>query len=133
MNRGRRTKCGNRKVTIDGIEFDSVKEGRRYSELKLLQRAGQITDLQLQKEFELIPAQYETYARYGKTGKRLQDGKRCIEKSCVYKADFAYMKNGQLVVEDVKGHRDPASATYAKFVIKRKLLLWRYGVRVVEV
>ena len=133
MYRGRRNKCGNRKVTVDGIEFDSVKEGRRYSELKLLQRAGRIEELELQKEFELIPAQYETYPRYGKTGKRLQDGKRCIEKSCVYKADFAYKQDGQLIVEDVKGYRDPASAAYAKFVIKRKLMLWRYGVRIVEV
>lgn len=126
-------KYGNKKVEIDGIEFDSKKEAQRYWELKLLQRAGQISDLQLQKEFELIPAQYETYPRYGKTGKRLQDGKRCIEKSCTYKADFAYMKDGQLVVEDTKGYRDPASAGYAKFVIKRKLLLWRYGIKIIEV
>lgn len=133
MNRGRRTKLGNRKVTVDGVEFDSQKEARRYCELKLLLRAGKIEDLQLQREFELIPAQYETYARYGKTGKRLQDGKRCIEKSCTYKADFAYMKDGQLIIEDVKGYRDPASAAYAKFVIKRKLMLWRYGIKIIEV
>ena len=132
MNR-RRNKCGNRKTIVDGIQFDSIKEARRYEELKLLQRAGQITDLQLQKEFELIPAQYETFPRYGKTGKRLQDGKRCIEKSCVYKADFAYIQNGQQIVEDVKGYRDPASAAYAKFVIKRKLLLWQYGIRIKEI
>lgn len=125
-------KYGNRKVTIDGIEFDSAKEARRYSELKLLQRAGQIEQLELQKEFELIPAQYETFERYGKTGKRLQDGKRCIEKSCTYKADFVYKKDGRLVVEDVKGYRDPQSAAYAKFVIKRKLMLERYGIRIIE-
>ena len=133
MYRRQRAKLGNVKVTVDGIEFDSKKEANRYYELKLLQRAGHITDLQLQKEFELIPAQYETYARYGKTGKRLQDGKRCIEKSCVYKADFAYIKDGQQVVEDVKGYRDPASAAYAKFVIKRKLMLWQYGIKVIEI
>ena len=126
-------KYGNSKVVVDGIEFDSQKEGRRYWELKLLQRAGRISDLQLQREFELIPAQYETYPRYGKTGKRLQDGKRCIEKSCTYKADFCYMQDGKLIVEDTKGYRDPASAGYAKFVIKRKLMLWRHGIKVVEV
>lgn len=126
-------KYGNRKVVIDGIEFDSAKEGRRYSELKLLQRAGVITDLQLQREFELIPAQYETFERYGKTGKRLQDGKRCVEKSCVYKADFTYIKDGQLVVEDVKGYRDPQSAAYAKFVIKRKLMLLLHGIKIAEI
>lgn len=133
MNRARRTKCGNRKTIVDGIEFDSAKEARRYIELKLLLRAGVIEELELQKEFELIPAQYEYFPRYGKTGKRLQDGKRCIEKSCVYKADFTYKQNGQLVVEDVKGYRDPASAAYAKFVIKRKLMLWRYGIRIKEI
>lgn len=122
-------KYGNRKTVIDGIEFDSAKEGRRYCELKLLQRAGRIEDLELQKVFELIPAQYETYARYGKKGQRLQDGKRCIEKSCVYKADFAYMQNGQLIVEDTK-----SKATKTKdYIIKRKLLLWRYGIRIVEI
>ena len=128
-----RNKCGNIKVEVDGIKFDSKKEARRYSELTLLQRAGQISDLQLQREFELIPAQYETFERYGKTGKRLQDGQRCIEKSCTYKADFSYMKDGQLVVEDVKGYRDPASAGYAKFVIKRKLMLWVHGIKITEI
>lgn len=126
-------KYGNRKVVVDGIEFDSRKEAQRYWELKLLQRAGKISDLQLQREFELIPAQYETYPRYGKTGKRLQDGKRCVEKSCTYKADFCYKQDGQLIVEDTKGYRDPASAGYAKFVIKRKLMLWRHGIKVIEI
>lgn len=133
MRNSNRAKCGNKKVVYDGIEFDSKKEARRYSELKLLQRAGKISDLQLQREFELIPAQYETFARYGKKGQRLQDGKRCIEKSCAYKADFCYMQDGRLVVEDTKGYRDPSSATYAKFVIKRKLMLWRHGIRIVEI
>lgn len=127
-------KYGNRKTVVDGIQFDSAKEANRYCELKLLQRAGQITDLELQKDFELIPAQYETFERYGKNGKRLQDGKRCVEKSCTYKADFAYKtKDGRLIVEDTKGYRDPSSAGYAKFVIKRKLLLWRYGIKIVEI
>ena len=133
MNRRRGAKCGNVKVTVDGIEFDSKKEAQRYCELLLLQRAGKITELELQKEYVLIPAQYETFPRYGKTGKRLQDGKRCIEKSCVYKADFAYKQDGQQIVEDVKGYRDPASAAYAKFVIKRKLMLWIHGIKITEI
>lgn len=125
-----RKKYGNRKVVVDEIEFDSAKEARRYSELKLLQDAGQITDLQLQKEFLLIPAQYESFARYGKKGQRLEDGKRCIERSCIYKADFAYRdKDGLLVVEDTK-----SKATKTKdYIIKRKLLLWRFGIRVIEI
>ena len=126
-------KYGNKKIEVDGIAFDSKKEALRYFELKIMEQAGEITELQMQKEFELIPAQYETFERYGKTGNRLQDGTRCIEKSCVYKADFVYIKDGELVVEDVKGYRDPKSAGYAKFVIKRKLMLWKYGIRVVEI
>lgn len=126
-------KYSNKKVTVDGIEFDSKKEARRYCELQMLLQAGQIEQLELQKEFELIPAQYETFPRYGKKGQRLKDGQRCIEKACTYAADFAYIQDGQQVVEDVKGYRDPASAGYAKFVIKRKLMLWRYGIKIKEV
>ena len=122
-------KYGNKKVTQDGIFFDSKKEARRYSELKMMLRAGLISDLELQKSFELIPAQYEAVARYGKNGKRLKDGKRCIEKSCVYKADFVYFdkeKNMQ-VVEDTKGMRT------TDYIIKRKLMLYIHGIRIQEI
>lgn len=131
-------KLNNQSITIDGIEFQSKKEGRRYSELKLLQRAGQISDLELQKRFELIPAQFETIetGEYYKVGAKKGQPKTkqvCIEQSLVYIADFVYKENGQTVVEDVKGFRDTSSATYAKFVIKRKLMLWKYGIRIKEV
>ena len=63
-------KYGNVKtVTSDGIKHDSIKEANRWCELKLLERAGKITDLQRQVPFELIPAQYEEYERYSKSGK----------------------------------------------------------------
>lgn len=128
-----RQKYRNKKIEVGGIEFDSKREAKRYTELLLLQQAGEITNLQLQQEFELIPAQYETFPRYGKKGQRLKDGTRCIEKGCVYKSDFSYIRDGRLVVEDVKGYRNPNSAGYAKFVIKRKLMLWLHGIRVIEV
>lgn len=112
-------KYGNKKIDVDGILFDSKKEAGRYCELKLMERAGIISDLQLQKEYELIPTQ------------RI-DGK-VVERACKYKADFAYTKDGQQVVEDVKGYRDPKSAGYAKFVIKRKLMLHKFGIRIVEI
>jgi hypothetical protein len=139
MNRKRNyRKLNNQSITIDGIEFQSKKEGRRYSELKLLQRAGQISDLELQKKYELIPAQYETIetGEHYKVGAKKGQPKTkevCIEQSLVYIADFVYKENGQTVVEDVKGFRDTSSATYAKFVIKRKLMLWKYGIRIKEV
>lgn len=132
------TKLNNQSITIDGIEFDSKKEGHRYCELKLLQRTGQISDLELQKRYELIPAQYETVetGEYYKVGAKKGQPKTkrvCIEQSVVYIADFVYQENGQTVVEDVKGFRDTSSATYAKFVLKRKMMLWIHGIRIKEV
>lgn len=125
----KKTKYGSRKVSVNGETFDSVKEYRRYCELKLLEKAGAVTELERQKPFELIPAQYETFERYGKNGKRLKDGKRCIEKSVVYNADFYYKENGAEVVEDTK-----SVATKTKdYIIKRKLLLYRYGIKIKEV
>lgn len=120
-------KYGNKKTTIDGIEFDSQKEADRYCELKLLQRAGQISNLELQKDFELIPAQYEYFERYGKQGQRLKDGKKCVENSVKYKADFVYIENGKTVVEDTKGMKTK------EYIIKRKLMLYIHGIRIKEV
>ena len=132
------TKLNNQKVTIDGIEFDSRKEAQRYKELLLLQRAGVIQNLELQKRYELIPAQYETVetGEYYKIGVKKGQPKTkqvCIEQSVVYIADFVYEEKGQTVVEDVKGFRDPSSATYAKFVLKRKMMLWIHGIKIKEV
>ena len=114
-------KYKNKKVTVDDIEFDSIKEAKRYAELKMLKKAGIIKDLQLQKKFVLIP-------------KQTINGK-VVERECSYIADFTYVdvKSDELIVEDVKGYRDPSSAAYAKFVIKRKLMLWKYDIRIVEV
>lgn len=132
------TKLNNQSITIDGIEFDSKKEGRRYCELKLLQRAGEISNLECQKRYELIPAQYETVetGEYYKVGAKKGQPKTkqvCIEQSVVYIADFVYQENGQTIVEDVKGFRDTSSATYAKFVLKRKMMLWIHGIRIKEI
>lgn len=117
----------NIKTTIDGITFDSKKESKRYQELKLLEKAGMIQGLELQKKFVLIPSQHETFARYGKKGQRLKDGILCIEKECAYIADFVYKENGETVVEDVKGRRLP------EYIIKRKLMLYMHGIKVKEV
>lgn len=137
-NRKNNTKLNNKSIVIDGIEFQSTKEGKRYAELKLLQRAGEISDLEMQKRYELIPAQYETVetGEYYKVGAKKGQPKTkqvCIEQSVVYIADFVYQENGQTVVEDVKGFRDPSSATYAKFVLKRKMMLWIHGIRIIEI
>lgn len=121
-------KYGNKKITVNGVTFDSKKEYLRWCELRLLERAGQIADLQRQVKYELIPAQYEEFERYStKTGKRLKNGTRCVEKECSYIADFVYKQDGQTVVEDTKGYRTEA------YIIKRKLMLHIHGIRIREV
>lgn len=108
-----RRKYGNRKVTRDGHMFDSRREADRYTELMLLARAGKISALRLQPEYELIPAQRV-------------DGK-VVERAVKYRADFAYIEAGRDVVEDAKGMRT------RDYIIKRKLMLWRHGIIVREV
>lgn len=105
-------KYRNKKVEIDGYTFDSRKEGDRYLELKLMLRAGVIKDLQMQVPFELIPKQQG-------------------ERACTYKADFVYtdIATGKQVVEDVKSK---ATKT-PEYKIKKKLMLWVHGIRVVEI
>lgn len=114
-----KNKLNAKKLTVDGVTFDSKKEYKRYCELKLLERAGEITDLKRQQRYLLIPQ------------KKTRDG-RVIERECAYIADFVYkQKNGETVVEDVKGYR--GGATYAAYVIKRKLMLDRYNIIVKEI
>ena len=108
-------KYKNRKVMIDGIKFDSKKEANRYQELKLMQRAGIIRDLQRQIKYVLIPSQ------------KGDDG-RVIERPCTYIADFVYIdENGKTVVEDTKGYRT------SDYKIKRKLMLYIHGVKINEI
>ena len=101
------SKYNNRKTTVEGITFDSKKEAARFQELRLLERAGTIQDLYCQVEYELIPKQKG-------------------ERACHYVADFVYIENGKKVVEDVKGRRT------REYIIKRKLMLERHGVRIRE-
>jgi hypothetical protein len=112
--------------TSDGIKHDSQKEAQRWCELKLLERAGHISNLRRQVEFELLPNQYETIERYGKNGKRLKDQVKLIEHKVSYIADFVYDENGKTVVEDVKS----VATQTEKFIIKRKLMLYIHGIKI---
>lgn len=102
-----------KKTVVDGITFDSKREAKRYSELKLLERAGAIKDLQLQVRYELIPA-FDC------------DGKH-YRPTC-YIADFVYIdaKTGKEIVEDVKGARTDV------YRLKAKMFAHRYGVSILE-
>ena len=107
------SKYHSKKITRDGITFDSVKEYKRFQELALLERVGQVSDLQRQVKFELIPSQ------------RING--KVVERACTYIADFVYYQDGQKVVEDTKGFRT------TDYIIKRKLMLHVHGIRIVEV
>lgn len=123
-----RSKYGNKKIMLDSLSFDSRKEARRYTELKLLERAGKIKDLELQKSFELIPAQYEDTGEVYTRGANKGQPKRgkCIEKAVTYKADFVYIEDGKTVVEDTKGFRTK------DYILKRKLMLYIHRIRIRE-
>lgn len=107
------SKYHSRKITRDGMTFDSVKEYKRFQELALLERAGQVSDLQRQVKFELIPSQ------------RING--KVVERACTYIADFVYFQDGQMVVEDTKGFKTK------DYIIKRKLMLHVHGIRIKEV
>jgi len=95
------------KTEVDGIMFDSKREAARYMELRLLERAGEIKNLELQPAFEC----------------RI-DGK----KICTYKADFRYFTAKECVVEDVKGMKTPV------YRLKKKLVEALFpGVKIQEV
>jgi hypothetical protein len=106
--------------STDGLEFDSKKERDRWEQLRIMQAQGKISHLERQRKFELIPNQ------------RGSDGK-VAERAINYIADFVYQQDGHLIVEDIKGYRAPQSAGYAKFVIKRKLMLWVHHIAIKEV
>lgn len=116
-------KYHSKKVDYNGIQFDSQKECQRYCELRLLEKAGEITDLELQKKYLLIPEQREkdTVDSKGK----IKKGK-LIERACYYLADFVYKEGDETVVEDTKGFRTK------EYLIKRKLMLHVHGIRIRE-
>ena len=102
-------KYNNTKIRVDGRLFDSKAEAARWQELQLLERAGEITELERQVEYELIPKQKG-------------------ERSAKYIADLRYVDHeGETVVEDTKGVKTPV------WIIKRKLMLRVHGIRVREV
>ena len=108
------SKYHSRKITVDGITFDSHREARRYQELQLLLRAGEISQLEMQKKYTLIPAQ-----------KKPSGG---TERACTYTADFVYRdKTGREIVEDSKGMKTQ------QYIIRRKLMLQVHGIEVREV
>lgn len=119
-------KYKNTKTIVDGITFDSKKEAKRWTELKLLESAGVISDLRRQVRFELIPSQREP-DMIGSRGGIIKG--KLLERKVEYIADFVYCdtETGETVVEDTKGIQTK------DYKIKRKLMLWVHGIRIREV
>ena len=103
-------KYHNTKTVADGIKFDSKLDAERYAQLKILERAGVIRDLELQPSFELIPS----FRKNGKTWRRT-----------VYKADFRYIldEDDNYIIEDVKGS---TAVITGVFRLKQKLFEYKY-------
>lgn len=121
----KRSKYHAKKTFAYGIQFDSKREAERYQELKTLEAQGKIHDINLQVKFVLLPAQREPDTRGARGG--VIKGK-LLEREVVYRADFTYFtKDGTFIVEDVKGIRTP------EYILKRKLLLYRFGIKIKEV
>lgn len=131
------SKYRSKKVTINGITYDSKKEARRHSMLLDMERKGEIQDLERQVKFVLIPAQREPDTIGSRGG--VKKGK-VIEREVAYVADFVYTEriatglrprndsdDWVRVVEDTKGVRTK------DYIIKRKLMLWVHGIRIKEV
>lgn len=109
-------KFGAERTSAGKLTFDSRREAERWQELRILEHSGRICGLRRQVPYTLIPSQ--------------KIGGKVIERPCKYVADFVYEKDGQTVVEDVKGCK--RGAAYAVFAIKRKLMLYIHGIRVTE-
>lgn len=111
-------KYRNEPVVVDGIRFDSGREARRYQELLLLQKAGQIEDLETQPVYILAPS-----VKF--------DGERRAKPALRYKADFRYreLPAGNTVVEDVKS----VATMTQPYRIRRHLMLSVHGIQVREI
>ena len=99
------------KTTVGGITFDSGLEARRYTQLKMLEKAGTIKNVQIQPKFRLM----DSYKYDGKTIRAID-----------YIADFMYEEDGKRIVEDVKGIRTKDYIIKSKLFIKKHILELKY-------
>jgi hypothetical protein len=105
----RNSKYGAVRTTIDNITFDSKREARRYSELKILESGGIISNLEANKALLRLPIRVNGQA------------------ICDYVADFFYVQDGKRIWEDVKGCKTPI------YKLKKKLVLAVHGIEIQEV
>lgn len=100
-----------KKTTVGGIQFDSAKEAKRYTRLRALEEEGRIQHLRLQVPFELLPSFECDGVKY---------------RGMSYVADFVYVRDGKVVVEDVKGVKTP------EYKMKKKLMAYVNHINIEE-
>lgn len=116
FGRKKRGKVSHERVTVGGIVFDSQAEAERYRVLRVMENSGQITHLVCHPRWEIIPEQRP-------------EGHRPF-RPARYTADFSYIRDGKLVVEDVKSEYTRQEEDYK---LRRKLMLLVHGIYVEEV
>lgn len=102
-------------MEVNGIKYDSKKEAKRAAELEQLERLGIIKDLERQKKYVLQPS----FKFMGKTIREI-----------AYVADFVYLENETLVVEDVKS---PITRKNPIYMLKKKMMMYVHGIEIKEV
>lgn len=113
MGKAKAPKYHNQPDSRGSLRFDSKKEARRYDELMLMMASGKIKDLRLQQDFTLV----EAYTR--PSGERVR--------AMRYRADFTYTREGERIVEDVKGIKTK------DYQMKKKLMMDKYGISITEI
>lgn len=98
-------------TVVDGIEFDSAKEAKRYVKLRDMQEAGEIQGLFLQVPYEILPSFECDGVKY---------------RGMKYVADFVYYRDGKVVVEDCKGFKTP------EYKMKKKLMAFINHINIEE-
>lgn len=119
-------KYGNHKTRVDGMTFDSIREGRYYIYLRDLLRKGEISNLRMQVPFEVVPAVYtEEVVHLNRKDKTVR---KCVQKAVHYIADFVYTDtaSGKEVVVDAKGYKTK------EYILKKKMMLAFKGIEIVE-
>jgi len=114
MTAARPHKYGAKKATVDGVKFSSKREAKRWLELQLLSKAGEIKDLRRQAKIALLGRHDIIRTPTGR--------------AAYYVADFIYIDNrtGLEVIEDAKGFK-------TKEYLLKKAILAAQGVTIVEV
>lgn len=115
-----KSKYHNEPVVVDGIRYDSRNEMLRHNFLKLMEKAGEISDLRYHVKFELIPQITKEEIVHLKTKDKVVT--KVVQSARYYEADFVYVnKKGEEIVEDFKGQETDL------FKFKAALFFYRYG------